>query len=389
MEYCENKSFFNFVKKKKLNEIEACKYFQDLIDGLEYLHSQNISNRDLTPHNLFLDHKFSLKISNFSYSKIYENEKLLTTPIGTLQFAAPEVLNGKGYHGLFSDIWSAGGILYFSLTGEFPFFHESDEITLMNIKEGKYNIPSYISPLARDLLEKILNKKCMNRYDIKQIKLHPWFNLIKPKMNKGINISLNCIPVDEVILKKMEINENKNDKNNFKENLKEKIMENVHDDHTAEYYLILKELIGKGNESIGDMESQEFVDFINDPVNLLVNKEILEKEKKIEEENKLKVFMERQNVVEYKENKNGIVKNLFFNKRNSFVGSNTNNKVNSILENGKNLKGRNFFLILFIDEEIKVKDFNMKQFREENGMILDRIEKKNKDVNFFFSKFFG
>ena len=45
MELCEGKELFDYiVMKKRLSELEACKFFQEIINGIEYLHSQNISS---------------------------------------------------------------------------------------------------------------------------------------------------------------------------------------------------------------------------------------------------------------------------------------------------------------------------------------------------------
>ena len=53
MEYCKNGELFDYiVKKKRLKESEACIFFQQLINGVEYLHKQGIIHRDLKPENL-------------------------------------------------------------------------------------------------------------------------------------------------------------------------------------------------------------------------------------------------------------------------------------------------------------------------------------------------
>lgn len=261
-----------------LPEIEACRLFQDIIDGLEYLHSQNICVRDLNPHNIFLDYKFNLKIANFSFAKFYQNDKLLKTPIGMLQFTAPEVLLGKGYHGLFSDIWSSGVTLYFMLTGAFPFHDESDEVSLIKINENKIDFPSCVSAQAQDLISNMLNKNCLERFDLNQIKSHPWFNLAKPNLNTGINVNFVSIPVDEKIILKLENLEFNG------ETLRNKIIDNIHDESTAVYYLFLKNQIKGGYKSIADLESQLFVDYLNNPRNFTKNIELIKKEKELLEE---------------------------------------------------------------------------------------------------------
>ena len=53
MEYCKNGELFDYiVSKKRLKEQEACRFFQQIINGVEYLHNQGIIHRDLKPENL-------------------------------------------------------------------------------------------------------------------------------------------------------------------------------------------------------------------------------------------------------------------------------------------------------------------------------------------------
>jgi 5'-AMP-activated protein kinase catalytic alpha subunit len=48
MEYCERRELFDYiVKLGKIGEKEACRIFQQIINGIEYLHNQNIIHRDL------------------------------------------------------------------------------------------------------------------------------------------------------------------------------------------------------------------------------------------------------------------------------------------------------------------------------------------------------
>ena len=48
MEYCERGELFDYiVKLGKIEEKEACRIFQQIINGVEYLHNKNIIHRDL------------------------------------------------------------------------------------------------------------------------------------------------------------------------------------------------------------------------------------------------------------------------------------------------------------------------------------------------------
>lgn len=74
------------VEAKRFDENTARKYFQQLISGIEYCHSQGIAHRDLKPENLLLDSEDVLKISDFGLSALSGTDgqsKLLMTTCGT------------------------------------------------------------------------------------------------------------------------------------------------------------------------------------------------------------------------------------------------------------------------------------------------------------------
>ena len=52
-----------------MSEKEACIFFQQIIDGVEYLHLSKITHRDLKPENLLLDKNNRICISDFGKYK--------------------------------------------------------------------------------------------------------------------------------------------------------------------------------------------------------------------------------------------------------------------------------------------------------------------------------
>lgn len=82
--------------KQRFTEDEARFYFRQLLEGMEYCHSQGVCHRDLKPENILLDGAGNVKISDFGLSNLYsggddEALKLLHTTCGTPNYVAPEV----------------------------------------------------------------------------------------------------------------------------------------------------------------------------------------------------------------------------------------------------------------------------------------------------------
>mgnify|MGYP002623992661 CR=1 FL=1 len=270
MEYCEGKDLFDYIVKKRfLSEKEACIFFQQIIDGVEYLHLSKITHRDLKPENLLLDKNNRICISDFGLSTMSDKiDSLLETPCGTPSYAPPEMLRGEKYDGCKSDIWSCGIILYSMLVGNLPFAESKEDLIYKNIMKHNYYYPQHLSNEAIDLIENMLNIYPDERYSFSQIKNHKWFNIIKPKLRPGIIFGIHKIPIDEKILEKVE---------QFgydKKKCYESIMNNCYDTNSSIYFLLLKQNIEKKNSSIGDLFSDEYLKFIKDTNNWICPEKI-------------------------------------------------------------------------------------------------------------------
>lgn len=164
------------VHQGRLSEKQSRRYFQQLIDAVDYCHSKGVYHRDLKPENLLLDSQGTLKISDFGLSALpQEGGGLLHTTCGTPNYVAPEVLRHQGYDGSAADIWSCGVILYVIMAGYLP-FDETDLPTLYNkISTAEFAFPPWFSPAAKLLISRILDPNPKTRIQIVQIKSDPWF----------------------------------------------------------------------------------------------------------------------------------------------------------------------------------------------------------------------
>ncbi|KAG1368158.1 CBL-interacting protein kinase 8 [Cocos nucifera] len=185
--------FDKIVHRGKLSEADSRRYFQQLIDGVDYCHSKGVYHRDLKPENLLLDSQGNLKISDFGLSAApAQGVSLLRTTCGTPNYVAPEVLSHKGYDGAIADIWSCGVILYVLMAGYLP-FDEVDLTTLYTkIEKAEFSCPSWFSVGAKSLIHRILDPNPASRIRIEEIRCNEWFrkNYVPagPVENEDVNL---------------------------------------------------------------------------------------------------------------------------------------------------------------------------------------------------------
>ncbi|CAD8143364.1 unnamed protein product [Paramecium pentaurelia] len=262
MEFCDNGELFDYiVKNEKLEEVEACRIFQELISGIEYIHKLNIVHRDLKPENLLLDNQNQIKIVDFGLSNTYKEGELLKTACGSPCYAAPEMIAGHRYQSILVDIWSCGVILYATICGQLPFEDKHTSELYKKILNGQYTIPSHVSQDGQSFIKGLLNTDPKKRFDIDQIKSHPWFKLYKRvhSIPQGIIIGYSRIPIDEDIVDQLA------QKGYSADYIKKCLDANKHNNLTTAYFLLLKKHLIKGGQSTADINSQNFNEKLLEP----------------------------------------------------------------------------------------------------------------------------
>ncbi|XP_060972896.1 CBL-interacting serine/threonine-protein kinase 21 isoform X1 [Cannabis sativa] len=189
---------------KRLNESEARKLFQQLIDVVDYCHNKGVYHRDLKPENLLLDSKGNIKVSDFGLSALmHKPGGLLSTACGSPSYVAPELIANKSYDGAAADIWSCGVILFELLAGCLPFddrnllylYKKVHNLTLMinpqfkllykltlklislhaKITRAQYECPQWFTERQKKLISRLLEPNSIKRITIPKIIEDEWF----------------------------------------------------------------------------------------------------------------------------------------------------------------------------------------------------------------------
>ena len=395
MEYIKGNELFQYILvRKKLEEEEAFYFFIQIINCIDYLHKVRIAHRDLKAENIIIEQGTKeIKLIDFGLSNIYEDGQLLSTACGSPCYAAPEMLEGKSYKGSTVDIWSAGVVLYYMLCGCFPFEDTNNEKLYKKICKGKFEIPKFLSKNAKDLISKILVVNIQRRINIKDIKKHPWvLNYLEKDKNYGnifkhigLNTNKYIIPIDEDIA-----NEISTKYNIDKIQIRENILFDIISDVSTLYKLMLNKKCKEKIESVADMKSELYQNYIKDKNNLLstynndlklvFNKRkngIIEKEKIMKDSKsyknikQIKVDDNNKRIPMPKKSSNCITKNILINK--NLMSIKKNKK-----ESAKNLSYK--YLTLNDDKNMKQilieKKGQFNNNRNENSFSINKSTKK-------------
>ncbi|GKU92626.1 hypothetical protein SLEP1_g6333 [Rubroshorea leprosula] len=186
--------FDKIASRGRLKEDEARKYFQQLINAVDYCHSRGVYHRDLKPENLLLDANGVLKVSDFGLSALPQqvrDDGLLHTTCGTPNYVAPEVINNKGYDGAKADLWSCGVILFILMAGYLPFEDSNLMALYKKIFKADFTCPPWFSSSAKKLILRILEPNPLKRITIAEVIENDWFKKgYKPPSFEQADVSL-------------------------------------------------------------------------------------------------------------------------------------------------------------------------------------------------------
>ncbi|XP_052077146.1 serine/threonine-protein kinase PLK4-like isoform X2 [Mytilus californianus] len=176
LEICHNGELNRYLKAncKVLSEMEARHFMVQIVSGMLYLHSHGILHRDLTLANLLLTKSMDVKIADFGLAtQLNFTEEKHFTMCGTPNYISPEIAI-RSAHGLETDVWSLGCMLYTFMVGKPPFDTDAVRSTLNRVITAAFDLPDHLSQEAKDLLQSLLKKNPNDRIPLPEVLNHPF-----------------------------------------------------------------------------------------------------------------------------------------------------------------------------------------------------------------------
>lgn len=165
-----------------LQEQHAARVMRQILEGLSYLHKNNIAHLDLKPQNLLLIGAYpdcDIKLCDFGISRVIQSGVEVREILGTPDYVAPEILSYAPIS-LATDIWSVGVLAYVLLSGYSPFAGDNKQETFCNISQCCLSFPDElfdgVSSNAKDFIQATLVKEPSNRLTSHQCLEHPWLS---------------------------------------------------------------------------------------------------------------------------------------------------------------------------------------------------------------------
>ncbi|KAJ7973555.1 GPCR kinase [Quillaja saponaria] len=177
VELCQPITLFDRIINRSLPESEAASVMKQLLEAIAHCHRLGIAHRDIKPDNLLFDSRNNLKVADFGSAEWFGEEGSMSGIVGTPYYVSPEVLMGRNYNEKV-DVWSCGVILYIMLAGIPPFYGESAAEIFEAVLRANLRFPTRVfrsvSPVAKDLLRKMICKDVSKRLSAEQALRHPW-----------------------------------------------------------------------------------------------------------------------------------------------------------------------------------------------------------------------
>mmetsp|Transcript_234 Transcript_234/g.592 ORF Transcript_234/g.592 Transcript_234/m.592 type:complete len:509 (+) Transcript_234:115-1641(+) len=181
LEHCSGGDLY---RRAPYTEYQAGDITSKLLSAIRFLHSKNISHRDLKFENIMFENESEnaeIKLLDFGLSKKYKDNAPMREGVGTIYTMSPQVLQ-RVYTNK-ADIWASGVIAYMLLVDRMPFKAHSRKKMVERILKVDYSLEGKAwaekSDKSKDFIRKLIVLDPHERYNAGQALDHPWFEEVR------------------------------------------------------------------------------------------------------------------------------------------------------------------------------------------------------------------
>jgi hypothetical protein len=156
MELVEGPNVYALIHQKQMPPERALQILAEVCDAVQFAHSRGVIHGDIKPGNIMLDTDGRVKLADFGLARLMVQEDRNAdswTPMGTPEYAAPELYDKNTSPDHRADIYSLGVVLHEMLTGAPPV--------------GEFDLPGAamgLDPRVDEVIARCMELQPENRY---------------------------------------------------------------------------------------------------------------------------------------------------------------------------------------------------------------------------------
>ncbi|XP_071312564.1 serine/threonine-protein kinase PAK 3-like [Agelaius tricolor] len=183
MEYMDGGTLSDVINETHVSEGEIATISRECLQGLDFLHLNDVIHQDVKSSNILLKTDGSVKLADFDlFAQLTPEQGRQSSVARTSGWLAPEVVTGQPY-GPKVDIWSLGIVGIEMVEREVPYWNATPVLPQLLIAiQGtpKLQQPNRFSPCLRDFLSCCLQTDEEQRWSAKDLLQHPFVTFAEP-----------------------------------------------------------------------------------------------------------------------------------------------------------------------------------------------------------------
>ncbi|XP_054145682.1 serine/threonine-protein kinase PAK 3-like [Melozone crissalis] len=183
MEYMDGGTLSDIINETYVSEGQIATISRECLQGLDFLHLNNVIHRDLKSCNILFKTDGSVKLADFDlFAQLTPEQSRQSSGASTSGWIAPEVVTGQPY-GPKVDIWSLGIVAIEMVEREVRYWNETSVLPKLLIARGerpRLQQPNRFSPCLHDFLSCCLHTDEERRWSAKELLEHPFVTFAEP-----------------------------------------------------------------------------------------------------------------------------------------------------------------------------------------------------------------